>query len=593
MGLGHSSTTTKILRHFVIDNPKQLLEYTNRLYRVSTKDHLTIQVYTLCKNIIEKILFFNKLNVSIDEFHNEIISKDYRNRKLRLNLTDNIYDIPLDFYLRSIILFIEKNKLIDNLELFMMNKIFNVSQNISKQCLNNMKITIHTEIVAYISEQISSYDVQYNGVSAPNMNESSFQTFAKNFILQNMNCEYNVIKLNIIEHGKDIGHATVLFVENRDNEMNFFLYDPHGYAAASFTTRYNIHNFLEEFVNKLNESNLQQKIFNGVIKFKETNLSCLRGIQRYTNDYDIGLCSLFRLVWLYFVINITIELKKISISNNVKIPKIEEWVYMIDEFFTTQLKPIEAYYVIILFTEYLINQYMTIDRRFIDNMLLSPEFINYIRYNEGELDISRYIVSTEKLLSEKLGRNLSKKEIQQELEYLKNNKEKRSQEEKRVKQEIYNQLFKEIEELENKLDDLNDKDRRELEQYILKREEQLEEEYNKRISIYEQQKKKEDEYIELVRDTPLYKREEYIKKIKEDDDEDMEEDYNYEQELLKEQEEEKYYKQQFFLKKKKKVLEECDGNNDECISGCCDFSKSNGKFFCQPKPVCKTRSLNG
>jgi hypothetical protein len=574
MGIGSSSTTTKIIRHFAIDNPTQLLEYTNRLYRVATKDHLTIQVYTLCKNIIEKILFPARTNVSLVDFHNEIISKDYRNRRLRLNINNNLYDIPLDFYIRSVVTFIEENNMIDNLELFMLNKIFNVSENVSKQCLNNMRITVNIKLASYINEEIDSYNVKYNGVDVPDINDTiNFQLFAKEFILHNMKCQYNVIKLNIIEFGKAIGHATVLFVEKTDNEMKFFLYDPHGYAAASYTATYNINYFLEEFVDKLNQANTNLGLFNGSIKYKETNVTCIRAIQRYTNDYDIGMCMLFRLVWLYFVINITIELKKISAQMNVITPKVEEWVYMIDEFFTTQLKPIEAYYVVILFSEYLISQYMIIDRRFIESMLMSDVFVNYLVTQKGALDISKYMLSQEQLMSERFGRNLSRKEIQSILKAEKEIQTERKRKEQQDKQQIYKEVFQELEDLEEKLDSLKEKERRELEQYILNREEQLGEEYKRRVEKYDEER--------------IAKEKEKEEKEEEDDDIYMEQDV-YEKELEEQREKEKYYKKGFFETGKKRVLEECNVNND-CISGCCDFNKLEKKYFCQPKNVCGKR----
>lgn len=317
-------------------------EFINKTYRNLTGHELTLCIYTKCKNNIAQLLFPTKDRNSIyqEDVNRELNMRDYRGQRIPIVINNKKYKIPLDLYLIHLYRYSELtgNSLINNMERVMYDYLIGNKINKDSVCVKRLFLSMDDDIVNYKFGQIegTTNDKYFKQVVCPELIEVY------------RDCKYGVLVLSTeAEIGK---HRTIMFVENVDSHLTFHFYDPHGSGYTSFGKYTGFVSKLREIFNDMNKF-LPDGVMS--VSLNEENTRCFYGIQKYTEKYDYGLCQLFSAFWIYNIIKIISDAE----NSNVILPKTSEWIYLIDEYYTTEMLDIQTYNAVLLFGLFLIKLY--------------------------------------------------------------------------------------------------------------------------------------------------------------------------------------------------------------------------------------------
>lgn len=342
--------------------PSETLE---REYRILTKDQLTYMIYNICKNTFAKWCFPLKKpeEVTQQEINKFLDLINFNSKSIHANLPDlkKSYDIPYDFYLRGLYRYAEKleNKLGTNMDKVLFEKVIGKLYGDSAACINKMRITKTGDNYYYtFNEKINS---NYNDDNKENLINSILSIYSK--------CHYGAIILSSYETGASTGHRTLIYFENVNNVLNIFYYDPHGSNEFSWSNKLNIYNTLYDFFDEMKPYLAKYNIKNIIVNKYES--ICLFGLQAYSVKYDIGMCQIFSSLWLYLVVKVIVE----STKNNIQLPPTNKWIYLIDDYFISQVNAKQRYSAVLLFVSRLFNFYVQQNPKYLEELHSYNKFL--------------------------------------------------------------------------------------------------------------------------------------------------------------------------------------------------------------------------
>jgi len=322
-------------------------EAISRTYRTLTKDQLTMMIYGICKNVMAKWCYPFKIpnEVSQKEINQFLNIADFNLKKIRViypNLKKT-YDIPYDLYLRGTYRYAEKieTKLGTNMDKVLFEKVIGSLYGDSAVCINTLNI----------NKIGSDYTFVFNKNIATNFKDGNIENFAKEIISIYSKCRFGAIIVS--SYNDTEGHRTLIFIENINNVLNMFYYDPHGSNKQSWSNKENIYNKIYEVFNIFIKPYGSTAGIKDLIVNKYETI-CLLGIQALSFGYDIGMCQLFASLWLYIVVKVIVETTK----NNIVLPPTKDWLYLVDDYFISQFDARQRYNAILLFVSKLFNFYI-------------------------------------------------------------------------------------------------------------------------------------------------------------------------------------------------------------------------------------------
>lgn len=464
-------------------------EAISRTYRTLTKDQLTMMIYGICKNIMAKWCypFKNPDEVSQKEINQFLDTVDFHSKRVRVNYPDlkKTYDVPYDIYLRGTYRYAEtlETKLGTNMDKVLFEKVIRSLYGDNPSCISTLDIkktdsgdynfifnkNISTNLkdgnidtfakailsfysncrfgtiivssyidkasyrtllfienannvinIFYYDPQVSNKQDIYNkieemfnvfvkpvassmgikdlivnkyGINAPcistldinktdsddytfvfnknistNFKDGNIDAFAKAILSIYSKCKFGAIIVS--SYREQAGHRTLLFIENVNDVLHVYYYDPHGSNKLSWSNKENIYNKLEEvfsvFVKPAASSTGIKNLF--VHKYETI---CLLGIQALSFGYDIGMCQIFSSLWLYTVVKVIVETTK----KNIILPLTSDWLYLIDDYFISQFDRKQRYNAMLLFVSKLFNFYIRNNANYLSEL---SEYNNFL-----------------------------------------------------------------------------------------------------------------------------------------------------------------------------------------------------------------------
>jgi len=509
--------------------PSITQEIVGRTYRVLTKDELTVKIYNLCKNIVAKWCFpFRDPNaVTQSEINNYLDQVDFHSRKFKVNYDTHstyyknqqrTFMIPYDFYLRGIFWYTESN-----------NNELNIGKNMDQVLFEQVLQTLYGDIALCvnklkITKTDDEYLYKYNKLNETNLSDGNESAFFNEILKTYTKCRYGVILVTSLLKGENQSHRTLIFIENIENNFNIIYYDPHGSTSLSWSSELKIYDSIKDMFEIQSRPYLQTLNIQ-TIRVNEYTKICQLGIQARSSGIDIGMCQIFSSLWLYTTLKVILEASKSA----VLLPSVENWIYLIDDYYISQFDKKQRYNVMLLFASNLYNYYVEKMQREKENII--PLLENYHKHliEKHQDKIIKYEVTYEPLIQQE-----SKREMDTYI--VKTAKEGKKADEEEKKRLVAESL-------------LSDKQKRQLGRK--RRKEEMD--YDK------------EEYREY---------EKFEKKIKEE-----------------EKKEEPYYKSIRSLIPfgiKKKIFEQCSSSS-ECLSGCCYYNDIDNQHYCLDKEACQAQ----
>lgn len=336
-------------------------EALSRTYRTLTKDDLTLMIHDILKNTIAKWCYpsRNPKEVSQKEVNQFLDIADFNSKSIRVNYPsiEKSYEIPYDIYLRGIYRQAEEleKSLGTNMDKVLFEKVIGKLYGVNASCINTLYINKN--------EDKDKDTFIYNKNIKTNLKDSTTESFAKAILSTYSKCRYGAIIVSSYKFGNTAGHRTLIYIENINNNLNIFYYDPHGSSKASWSNKKNIYNTLyymfDSIIRPYSSSFGIEKI---IINSYDT--ICLVGIQSHSYKYDIGMCQIFSSLWLYNVVKIIAE----STKNNIQLPSTDKWLYLVDDYFISQFNDAQRYNAILLFISRLFNFYVQNNKNYLNEL---------------------------------------------------------------------------------------------------------------------------------------------------------------------------------------------------------------------------------
>jgi hypothetical protein len=394
-------------------------ETIGRKYRVLTKDELTYSIYTLCKNTIAKWCFpsRNPDQVTQKEVNEFLNNADFNSKKFRVNYPDlkRSFEIPYDFYLRSMYRYAEvlETSLVTNMDKLLFEKVIGDLYGDDASCISRLNIT----------KTGNDYRYTFNNTISTNFKDGNETEFMESVLSIYSKCRYGAMIVSSNEIGREGAHRTLIYIENINNVLNIFYYDPHGSSSLSWSSKLKIFDNLSVLFTEYSEPYLSKFGIKSIF-VNEFEKICLLGIQAYSVKYDIGMCQIFSSLWLYNVLKVIAE----SAKSNVQLPSTDKWIYLIDDYYISQFDSKQRYNAILLFISILFNLYVE------NNPSYKEELDRYNKvYLLGKTEINNYEVPYESKSEEDI-REMQKYIIKVAREAIKASREEEKMIEKRMKQ---------------------------------------------------------------------------------------------------------------------------------------------------------------
>jgi hypothetical protein len=324
-------------------------ESAERKYRILSKDELTLLIYNMCKSTMAKWCFplRNPETVSQEEINKFLDNADFTIKKIRMNYPSlrRSFDVPYDFYLRGIYRYAEKleENIGTNMDKVLFETVIGKLYGDDAKCISNLHMKANDNGV---------FDFTFNKTIKSNFFDSNTTNIMNAILSTYSKCKFGSIIVS--SYGKDnkSGHRTLIYIENTDNVLNIYYYDPHGSSEYSWSNKLNVFESIKIVFEGMKELMGNFGIKDIIVNKFET--ICLFGIQSLSYKYDIGMCQIFSSLWLYSVTKIIAEATK----NNFILPKTADWIYLVDDYFISQFNAKQRYNAIILFVSKLFNFYV-------------------------------------------------------------------------------------------------------------------------------------------------------------------------------------------------------------------------------------------
>jgi hypothetical protein len=539
-------------------------ESLGRSFRTLTQDELTMMIYTICKNIVAKWCYPTRYpnTVSRKEINNFLDMTDFHSKKVKVNFSDikKSYEVPYDVYLRGLYRFSEgrENRIGSNMDKVLFEKVIGELYSVDSSCINHLHVDLSNNTFTYAN-------------IVTNLRDQNTEAFSRAILSSYIKCNYGAITVNSTT--SDVGHRTLLYIENNNNNLNIFYYDPHGYGEHSWSTRMNIYNILFNMFNSIiRRYSLDYNIMSININKYET--ICLRGIQFHSGKYDVGMCQIFSSLWLYTVIKIIAEANK----NGINLPSTDKWLYLVDDYYISQFNDKQRYNVLLIFIFKLFNYYTRTNKNY------REELYSYSNYLVSTNQISEYEVQYSERSVEEM------EEEKQYSEFLDKLAKKKVIKARRKKSKSRINIDEDETESEGE-DEGEEKKGGFIARSLLPSSLKKIRKQKSRINIDEDETESEGEdegeekkrgfIAESLLPSPLKRKIEKVEKKQEEEEETYEQ---FEKKVKLQRQKERFTK---FLPfgANKQLFEECKENN-ECLSGCCHTNDIDKKNYCNVPSVC-------
>ena len=403
------------------------------------------------KNLEEKIEQNYEKNISlIEPIFKEILfdyvdSKDkLYGKKVVMFDKDKKFTMSYDYFVRNLIY--SSHRFYKEGEKYYMGKFLADKLNVKECFLPEMFVRRREENVNmfevwYGDKNNVSFDIRFEN----NLNNKQ-EEIVNNIVDRINKCPYGFQDLGIgiiDKNGKWVhGHAVFCFFEKIGNNINLYYYEPHGrdqFMSASY--KMGMPDFLKYLVKQINKLYPELNV-----KIDFTSSGCRQGLQNYTSGYDIGMCESWTFFWMFLVSKTLDYVKK----NNINLT-IEEWLPLIEKYFTESIDEKKVYNLLISFISQLYLEFNNENKAFnshIKSLLrsyLNPKFLKARKGIEIEDITGREIYELEKMKKEykeyvnKLA--VLKEDFVKRQEALKDVKRKIKEEEKKVSEKQGKKLF--------------------------------------------------------------------------------------------------------------------------------------------------------
>jgi len=356
-------------------------ESASRKYRILTKDELTLLIYRMCKNSMAKWCFplRNPDTVTQEEINKYLDDVDFTAKKIRIEYPDlqRSFNVPYDFFLRGIYRYAEylEENLGTNMDKVLFENVIGSLYGDDAKCISHL----------YMKKQKDSrlFDFIFNKTIKSNLFDANTGTIINAILSIYSKCKFGSIIVSSYRNDEE-GHRTLIYIENIDNVLNIYYYDPHGSSEYSWSNKVNVYDtikiFFEGMKGLAGNFGIRDIIVN---KFENI---CLFGIQAISATYDIGMCQIFSSLWLYSVTKIIAEATK----NNLILPKTADWIYLVDDYYISRFNAKQRYNALILFISKLYNFYAENTPSFTRELERYNDYL--IRNQEKLAEISKFEV---------------------------------------------------------------------------------------------------------------------------------------------------------------------------------------------------------
>ena len=334
-------------------------ESAQRQYRVLTKDELTFLIYSICKNTMAKWFFpFKKPEeVSQQEINKFLDDMDFSTKKIRMNFpySQRSFDVPYDFYLRGTYRYAEnlETNIGTNMDKVLFETVIGQIYGDDSKCISKLHMSINKEnYFSYtFNNNITSTFMDEN---TTNMINAILGTYSK--------CKYGSIIVSSYDKENQNGHRTVIYIENSNNILNVYYYDPHGSSEYSWSNKMNVYDSIKNIFNGMKPLMKNFGIENIIVNKYES--ICLFGLQAMSYKYDIGMCQIYSSLWLYIVTKTIAE----STKKNIQLPNTIDWLYLVDDYFIGQFNMKQRYNAVLLFITKLFNFYSIHNKKYLEEL---------------------------------------------------------------------------------------------------------------------------------------------------------------------------------------------------------------------------------
>ena len=346
-------------------------ESVQRQYRVLTKDELTFLIYRICKNTMAKWCFplRNPEEVSQEEINKFLDDVDFRTKKIRMNFLSlqRSFDVPYDFYLRGIYRYAERleTNIGTNMDKVLFETVLGEIYGDDSKCISKLHMTVNQE---------NYFSYTFNDTITSTFMDENTTDMMKAILSIYSKCKYGSIIVSSFEKKpkdqkeKQQGHRTIIYIENYNNILNVYYYDPHGSSKYSWSNEMKVYESIKNIF--IGMKSVMSNFGITDIIFNKYESICLFGIQAMSFKYDIGMCQIYSSLWLYIVTKIIAE----STKNRIQLPNTIDWLYLVDDYFIGQFNMKQRYNAILLFITKLFDFYATHNKNY------AQELENYNAY---------------------------------------------------------------------------------------------------------------------------------------------------------------------------------------------------------------------
>lgn len=357
-------------------------ESIERKYRVLSKDELTLLIYKICKNTMAKWVYplRNPEEVTQVEINKFLDTIDFSSKKFRMNFPSiqKSYEVPYDFYLRGLYRFAEnlETNIGTNMDKVLFEKVIGQLYGDSAKCISKLDMR---------EGQANYFKYTFNDKFSSEVIDEKTGDMAEAILDVYSKCKYGAIIVSSYEQSNQRGHRTLIYIENNNNVLNVFYYDPHGSSKYSWSNKYKVYDSIYKLFDFMRLVMDKFGIQDIVINRYDT--ICLFGVQAMSYKYDIGMCQIYSSLWLYNVSKIIAETTK----NNIILPNKADWLYLVDDYFINEFNMKQRYNAVLLFVSRLFNFYAVNNKKYLAEL---EKYNNYL-LDQNQKDFENFEVPYE------------------------------------------------------------------------------------------------------------------------------------------------------------------------------------------------------
>jgi hypothetical protein len=275
---------------------------------------------------------------------------------------NKLYEMDYDYYLRSTYFMIrDKLKYRQDMEDLIFSKSSNIKCNYKDGYIYYNK---YFDEYTHYPNNVGS-GLRFKISNMPHiLKEYTLNFFDEHLYKDLTKCKDGFKHYSIYEEGVNIvGHRVIIYFENINNNYTIYYYDPQGYENTTSTSlkMYEHFEFITDCLNTIARRKINDPYtFKHPYTFKLEYLfsGCPIGLQKFTLNFDIGMCQTFTLFWLYNIVAIKNFIRNIKYINEIPMSKI---IPRIEEYYQKNLSDYHMYNLLLSFFSQFINELLNRD----------------------------------------------------------------------------------------------------------------------------------------------------------------------------------------------------------------------------------------